>query len=306
MNSGIFKVVLLCLGGLVYTPCWAYLTFEVSASKNLNNGTATTLAAYPAASSASYASGNVMVFYAPSTLKFNTACLTASGSETWRASGTNFTLNVPAATIFGSGKTNSSGITGSDSKITFVTSGGVVVSNSCSTDQDFEVARQVSIGENHWDYHLKGTAPAKITCNVSMPSTVDFGTITNNPGAGTELKSVSSAINVNCSKAVDGTKYSIITQVNGTSGLYNNTATRLKLTGAGGYITGELNNSLTGSGACTADGGLKFDSTATKLSSGIENGATLSNILTWRLCSDGQSMTLGALSASAVISVSIN
>ncbi|HHR1267925.1 TPA: hypothetical protein ACS61N_004473 [Klebsiella oxytoca] len=302
----LFQMSTLVLCSIFSQPTLAYLKFDVSVSQDLNTGIATTLPINSAASYASYEYGNVAVFSPPSTLTFNTACLTASGSETWTAQGKNYTITVPASTLFSSGKVNSNGINGSDNRLTFITSGGVKIKNSCMTDQNFEVIRTVSLGENHWDYHLKGIAPAKITCNVNTPSTVDFGTIINNPMAGRELKSVGNTIVINCSQSVDGTKYNIATQINGTSGLYDNISTRLKLAGGGGYITGELGNGLTGSGACTADSGVKFDSTPIKISSGIQSGSSISNTIVWRLCSDGKSMPLGSLSASAIISVTIN
>ncbi|CQJ67493.1 Uncharacterised protein [Yersinia intermedia] len=92
------------------------------------------------------------------------------------------------------------------------------------------------------------------------------------------------------------------------TGLYGSTPSRLALSQGGGYITGEINNGVTGSGSCSATTGLPFDNTQLKVGNitSTQASQTITNQVTWRLCSGGSSLPTGLVDAAAEMLVTFN
>lgn len=147
-----------------------------------------------------------------------------------------------------------------------------------------------------------------LECSVNTPLAIDFGNVVRNTQANAELAVKQVPLITTCGQASDRINANINLQFRAISGLYGNAASRLALSQQGGYITGEINNGLTGSGVCTATSGLRFDNTAVKLGSitNMESSKTFSHQLTWRLCSGGNSLPSGAVNASAEMQVTFN
>ncbi|HEN3242500.1 hypothetical protein ACS77F_11815 [Yersinia enterocolitica] len=157
--------------------------------------------------------------------------------------------------------------------------------------------------------------PASITlristleCTVSTPTMINFGSVERLTQVGAELASYSSAITTACSQASDRINANINLQFKALSGLYANEPTRLALAQGGGYITGEINNGVTGSGVCTGTSGLPFDNSVVKIGNILATEATkvINNQVTWRLCSGGTSLPIGNVTASAEMLVTFN
>ena len=147
-----------------------------------------------------------------------------------------------------------------------------------------------------------------LECSVNTPTAINFGAVSRNPQAGAELAMKPVQLTATCGQATDWINANINVQFRALSGLYNSTASRLALNQGGGYITGEIDKGVTGSGECNAATGLRFDNTPVKLgriTSG-ESSKILTNQLTWRLCSGGTSVPLGKVTASTEIQVTFN
>lgn len=148
-----------------------------------------------------------------------------------------------------------------------------------------------------------------LECTVNTPTTINFGTISRKSELDAELAVKSVPLVTSCGQ--DSGFYinaNINVQFRSISGLYNSDASKLMLNQGGGYITGEIDNGLTGSGVCGASTGLRFNNTPIKLGSitNVENSKILTNQLTWRLCSGGNSLPTGAVSASTEMLVTFN
>ncbi|HDM8342647.1 TPA: hypothetical protein ACJ2ST_001205 [Yersinia enterocolitica] len=157
--------------------------------------------------------------------------------------------------------------------------------------------------------------PASITlristleCTVSTPTMINFGSVERLTQVGAELATYSSAITTACSQASDRINANINLQFRALTGLYENQPTRLALAQGGGYITGEINNGVTGSGVCTGTSGLPFDNSVVKIGNILATEATkvINNQVTWRLCSGGTSLPIGNVTASAEMLVTFN
>ncbi|EKN5089267.1 TPA: hypothetical protein PXJ58_000583 [Yersinia enterocolitica] len=147
-----------------------------------------------------------------------------------------------------------------------------------------------------------------LECTVSTPTMINFGSVERLTQVGAELASYSSAITTACSQASDRINANINMQFKALSGLYANEPTRLALVQGGGYITGEINNGVTGSGLCTGTSGLPFDNSLVKIGNILATEATkaINNQVTWRLCSGGTSLPIGNVTASAEMLVTFN
>ncbi|EKN3736959.1 TPA: hypothetical protein PXJ64_003404 [Yersinia enterocolitica] len=157
--------------------------------------------------------------------------------------------------------------------------------------------------------------PASITlristleCTVSTPTMINFGSVERLTQVGAELATYSSAITTSCSQTSDRINANINLQFRALTGLYENQLTRLALAQGGGYITGEINNGVTGSGICTGTSGLPFDNSVVKIGNILATEATtvINNQVTWRLCSGGTSLPIGNVTASAEMLVTFN
>ncbi|CFB67196.1 hypothetical protein ACOHX9_000067 [Yersinia enterocolitica] len=147
-----------------------------------------------------------------------------------------------------------------------------------------------------------------LECTVSTPTMINFGSVERLTQVGAELATYSSAITTACSQASDRINANINLQFRALTGLYENQPTRLALAQGGGYITGEINNGVTGSGVCTGTSGLPFDNSVVKIGNILATEATkvINNQVTWRLCSGGTSLPIGNVTASAEMLVTFN
>lgn len=147
-----------------------------------------------------------------------------------------------------------------------------------------------------------------LECTVNTPASIAFGDVAKTTQAGAELGILSYPLITTCGQSSDFINANINLQFRQLSGLYNNAPTHLALNQGGGYITGEIDNGVTGSGSCTATTGLPFDNTQLKIGSitKAQTSTTVTNQVTWRLCSGGQDLPLGDVSAAAEMMVTFN
>ncbi|WP_411753396.1 hypothetical protein [Serratia sp. (in: enterobacteria)] len=147
-----------------------------------------------------------------------------------------------------------------------------------------------------------------LECSVQTTANIDFGAVSYSKTVGAELGKQSYPLVVSCGQASDYISANINLQLRALSGLYNGQKTRLALTQGGGYITGEIENGTTGSGACNLTTGLPFDNSPIKIGSisNKESSKSISDRLTWRLCSGGSSLPVGKVTASAEMMVTFN
>jgi hypothetical protein len=147
-----------------------------------------------------------------------------------------------------------------------------------------------------------------LECSVSTPTTINFGSVNRSTQAGAELALMPVQLVATCGQTSDRIDANINLQFRAISGLYNNVPSQLALNQGGGYITGEIDGGVTGSGDCGATTGLNFDNTAIKLGSitSAESSKTLVHQITWRLCSGGSSLPIGAVTASTEMLVTFN
>ncbi len=147
-----------------------------------------------------------------------------------------------------------------------------------------------------------------LECNVSTPTTINFGSVIRSTKVGTEMALMPVQLVASCGQDSDRINANINLQFRAISGMYNNEPSRLALNQGGGYITGEIDGGVTGSGRCGVTTGLTFDNTAIKLGSitSAESSKTLANQLIWRLCSGGSNLPVGAVTASTEMLVTFN
>lgn len=146
-----------------------------------------------------------------------------------------------------------------------------------------------------------------VSCTISTPTTVNFGTAARNITPNAELASQSSPFAVTCGQDDPNT---IDTNINVqfSGNVFEGNTSRLALNEGGGYITGEIGNGVTGSGTCDATTGVNFNST--DINVGVLTASTLNqtfdNQITWRLCSGGALLPTGPVTASANVAVTYN
>jgi len=130
---------------------------------------------------------------------------------------------------------------------------------------------------------------SSLECSVNTPTTINFNSVGRNTQTGAELASISLPLNTTCGQPNDQINANINLQFRALTGIYEGVPSRLALTQGGGYITGEIDNGVTGSGLCNATTGLPFDNTQLKVGSitSAESSKSLTNQVTWRLCSGG-------------------
>ncbi len=158
---------------------------------------------------------------------------------------------------------------------------------------------------------LPGSITLRIStleCTVSTPTMINFGSVERLTQVGAELATYPSPIMTSCSQASDLINANINLQFRALTGLYENQPSRLALAQGGGYITGEINNGVTGSGVCTGTSGLPFDNSVVKIGNILSTESTkvINNQVTWRLCSGGASLPVGNVNASAEMLVTFN
>ncbi|WNN54695.1 hypothetical protein RIN66_21485 (plasmid) [Hafnia alvei] len=149
---------------------------------------------------------------------------------------------------------------------------------------------------------------SSLDCSVNTPTTINFNSVGRNTQTGAELASISLPLNTTCGQPNDQINANINLQFRALTGIYEGVPSRLALTQGGGYITGEIDNGVTGSGLCNATTGLPFDNTQLKVGSitSAESSKSLTNQVTWRLCSGGSNLPSGKVDASAEMLVTFN
>lgn len=172
-----------------------------------------------------------------------------------------------------------------------------------------------SFSGSSWGDRFASILPTNISlristleCSVNTPTAINFGAVNRNTQANAELAVKPVPLVVTCGQPNNQINANINLQFRAISGLYDSTASRLALNQGGGYITGEIDNGVTGSGDCKATTGLRFDNSTIKLGSitSAESSKTLTNQLTWRLCSGGSDLPTGAVTASTEMLVTFN
>ncbi|VTR45457.1 Uncharacterised protein [Serratia fonticola] len=106
-----------------------------------------------------------------------------------------------------------------------------------------------------------------LECSVNTPTAINFGSVIRNTQANAELAVKPVQLVATCGQPTDQINANINLQFRAISGLYNSAPSRLALNQGGGYITGEIDNGVTGSGDCKATTGLRFDNALIKLGS---------------------------------------
>ncbi|WP_024528223.1 hypothetical protein [Serratia fonticola] len=149
---------------------------------------------------------------------------------------------------------------------------------------------------------------SNLECTVNTPTQINFGPVAHDPTAGAELASLSYPLATQCNQESDRINANINLQFRAISGLYQNAPTKLSLTAGGGYITGEIDNGVTGSGSCTVASGVPFDNQAIRIGSitSTQSSLTMANQVTWRLCSGGPNLPIGNVEAAAEMLVTFN
>ncbi|CAI1629573.1 Uncharacterised protein [Serratia fonticola] len=147
-----------------------------------------------------------------------------------------------------------------------------------------------------------------LECTVNTPTSITFSKVMKNLQAGAELAIQSYPLITSCGQSSDFIDANINLQFRPLTGLYQSVPSRLALREGGGYITGEIDNGVTGSGSCSATSGLPFDNSQLKIGriSKTETSLNTTHQVTWRLCSGGKDLPLGDVSAAAEMLVTFN
>ncbi|CAI1617332.1 hypothetical protein [Serratia fonticola] len=147
-----------------------------------------------------------------------------------------------------------------------------------------------------------------LECTVNTPTVIAFGGVLKNTQPGAELAVQSYPLITSCGQSSDLIDANINLQFRPLTGLYQSAPSRLALRQGGGYITGEIDNSVTGSGNCATTSGLPFDNRQLKIGriTQAETSRSITNQVTWRLCSGGKDLPLGNVSAAAEMLVTFN
>ncbi|NCG54506.1 hypothetical protein [Serratia fonticola] len=148
-----------------------------------------------------------------------------------------------------------------------------------------------------------------LECIVDTPTQIDFGAVPYVIQAGTELAMKSNPFLTQCSQDAGASiNANINVQLRSLSGHHDSNSRYLALNEGGGYITGEINNGVTGSGACNLSTGALFDGTPMPIGAvaTAQTGANFINEVTWRLCSGGNDLPTGPVTASAELLVTFN
>ncbi|MFC0227969.1 adhesin [Serratia aquatilis] len=148
-----------------------------------------------------------------------------------------------------------------------------------------------------------------LECTVNTPVQINFGAVAKNIQSGAELGSQTNVLTTYCSQdSASEINANINVQFRALTGLYQGSPTRLSLSQGGGYITGEIDRGVTGSGSCTGSNGVPFDNTLLKIGNitSAQTTQNTTNQITWRLCSGGSSLPVGNVDASAEMLVTFN
>ncbi|WP_235896832.1 hypothetical protein [Yersinia thracica] len=147
-----------------------------------------------------------------------------------------------------------------------------------------------------------------LECTVATPTLVDFGSVEYNKKADAELGKITNAMATTCTQDNNNITADINLQFRAISGQYKGTPSHLALNEGGGYITGEIKDTNAKNGACGGGGGISFDNTVIKIGEmkDSDKSKKYDNPVTWRLCSGGDDLPDGAVTASTEMMVTFN
>ncbi|MGF6193275.1 hypothetical protein [Serratia sp. 2723] len=147
-----------------------------------------------------------------------------------------------------------------------------------------------------------------LECTVNTPTSISFGKVGRDRRVGAELGAQSYPLITTCGQPSEFIDANIYLQFKSLTGLYQSAPTRLALRQGGGYITGEIDNGVTGSGSCATTSGLPFDDSLLKVGqiTQTQDSLSINNQVTWRLCSGGKDLPIGDVSAAAEMMVTFN
>lgn len=145
-----------------------------------------------------------------------------------------------------------------------------------------------------------------VQCSVNVPNNVDLGYAEYNATPNAELASAISPFFVSCKQGSVPTTANINASFRANTSIFNTDNTQLALTQGGGYITGEISNGVTGTGACSSHpSSINFSQTPIKLMTLPASAPSIdfNSTITWRLCSGGAQLPVGNISSSAELSI---
>lgn len=164
-------------------------------------------------------------------------------------------------------------------------------------------------GENYLNKVLVSGLTIKVVgvvCTVSTQTNINFNEAVYDARPDTEIASVTSPFSVSCKQGALPTTVNINASFRANTGIFNGNKTQLSLTQGGGYITGEIGRGVTGSGECAAHpSSLSFAQEPLNLTKLLSTSPSVdySNTITWRLCSGGNDLPVGNVSASTELSI---
>ena len=146
-----------------------------------------------------------------------------------------------------------------------------------------------------------------LTCSVNTPTVINFGTVGRNLTANTELSKQINSFSVMCYQTSNFISANVAVQFRPLTSLYEGSSNRLALAQGGGYITGEILG-VTDSGTCDGNSGINFNNEAINIGkiTASQTLQTYSNQIIWRLCSGGNTLPTGSVSASTEMLVTFN
>lgn len=145
-----------------------------------------------------------------------------------------------------------------------------------------------------------------VSCAITTNTNINFGTVARDITPYAELSTQPTNFNVTCEQDDPNT---IDTNINVqfSGNVFEGNTSRLALNEGGGYITGEING-VTGSGTCDASTGVNFN--YADINVGVlganELNQSYNNQIIWRLCSGGNTLPTGPVTASANVAVTYN
>jgi hypothetical protein len=145
-----------------------------------------------------------------------------------------------------------------------------------------------------------------VQCSVNVQNNVDLGYSEYNSTPNAELASAISPFFVSCKQGSVPTTANINASFRANTSIFNTDNTQLALTQGGGYITGEISNGVTGTGACSSHpSSINFSQTPIKLMTLPASAPSIdfNSTITWRLCSGGAQLPVGNISSSAELSI---
>lgn len=145
-----------------------------------------------------------------------------------------------------------------------------------------------------------------VQCSVNVQNNVDLGYAEYNATPNAELASAISPFFVSCKQGSVPTTANINASFRANTSIFNTDNTQLALTQGGGYITGEISNGVTGTGACSSHpSSINFSQAPIKLMTLPASTPSIdfNSTITWRLCSGGAQLPVGNISSSAELSI---